>query len=156
MQLLRSLLELLASPLARRATNGDVMIADVVIAQQIASAEFAVTCKLEPNDTVRAYEARYPATPPSTENFKRGASNSQSYKTHTEQNVISKLAATSPAVADTFCYALAPALGIAKLLIQARAPNNWRGLREAIRRGFGPTDYSLALAWRVDLDPPWF
>jgi hypothetical protein len=32
------------------ATNGDV-----VIAQQIASAEFAVTCKLEPNDTVRAY-----------------------------------------------------------------------------------------------------
>ena len=37
------------------ATNGDVMIADGVIAQQIASAEFAVTCKLEPNDTVRAY-----------------------------------------------------------------------------------------------------
>jgi hypothetical protein len=37
------------------ATNGDVMIADVVIAQQIASAECAVTCKLEPNDTVRAY-----------------------------------------------------------------------------------------------------
>jgi|HubBroStandDraft_2_1064218.scaffolds.fasta_scaffold794535_2 hypothetical protein len=36
------------------ATNGDVMIADVVIAQQIAS-ECAVTCKLEPNDTVRAY-----------------------------------------------------------------------------------------------------
>jgi integrase len=37
------------------ATNGDVMIADVVIAQQIASAKCAVICKLEPNDTVRAY-----------------------------------------------------------------------------------------------------
>jgi integrase len=37
------------------ATNGDVMIADVVIAQQTASAEIAVTCKLEPSDNVRAY-----------------------------------------------------------------------------------------------------
>jgi integrase len=37
------------------ATNGEVVIANVVIAQQIASAEFAVTCKLEPSDAVRAY-----------------------------------------------------------------------------------------------------
>jgi hypothetical protein len=37
------------------ATNGDVMIADGVIAQQIASAQFAVTCKLEPSDSVCAY-----------------------------------------------------------------------------------------------------
>jgi hypothetical protein len=37
------------------ATNGDVMIADGVIAQQIASAKFAVTCKLEPSEAVRAY-----------------------------------------------------------------------------------------------------
>jgi hypothetical protein len=37
------------------AANGDVMIADVAIAQQIAAAEFAVTCKLEPSDAVRAY-----------------------------------------------------------------------------------------------------
>jgi integrase len=36
-------------------TNGGVMIGDGVIAQQVASTEFAVTCKLEPNDAVRAY-----------------------------------------------------------------------------------------------------
>jgi integrase len=35
--------------------NEDATNADVVIAQQIASGEFAVTCKLEPNDAVRAY-----------------------------------------------------------------------------------------------------
>jgi integrase len=35
--------------------NEDATNADVVIAQEIASAEFAVTCKLEPNDAVRAY-----------------------------------------------------------------------------------------------------
>jgi integrase len=34
--------------------NEDVMIAYVVIAQQMASAEFAVTCKSEPSDAVRA------------------------------------------------------------------------------------------------------
>jgi len=37
------------------ATNGDVMIPDGLIAQQTASAKFAVTCKLEPSDAVRAY-----------------------------------------------------------------------------------------------------
>jgi integrase len=37
------------------ATNGDLLIADMVIAQEIASAEFAVTCKSEPSDAVRAY-----------------------------------------------------------------------------------------------------
>jgi hypothetical protein len=37
------------------ATNGDVMVADGLIAQEIAAAEFAVTCKCEPSDTVRAY-----------------------------------------------------------------------------------------------------
>jgi integrase len=35
--------------------NEDATNADVVIAQEIASAEFAVTCKLEPSDAVRAY-----------------------------------------------------------------------------------------------------
>jgi hypothetical protein len=35
--------------------NEDATNADVVIAQEIASAGFAVTCKLEPNDAVRAY-----------------------------------------------------------------------------------------------------
>ena len=35
--------------------NGDATNGDVVIAKEIASAGCAVTCKLEPNDTVRAY-----------------------------------------------------------------------------------------------------
>ena len=35
--------------------EGGATSADVVIAEEIASAEFAVTCNLAPNDTVRAY-----------------------------------------------------------------------------------------------------
>jgi hypothetical protein len=35
--------------------NEDATNADIVIAQEIASAEFAVTCKSEPSDAVRAY-----------------------------------------------------------------------------------------------------
>jgi hypothetical protein len=35
--------------------NGDATNGDVVIAKEIASTECAVTCKLEPTDTVRAY-----------------------------------------------------------------------------------------------------
>jgi hypothetical protein len=38
-----------------KAANGEVVIADEVSARQITSAEFAVICKPEPSDAVRAY-----------------------------------------------------------------------------------------------------
>jgi hypothetical protein len=43
---------LLSRPTMR---DGDATNGDVVITKEIASAEFAVTCKSEPNDTFRAY-----------------------------------------------------------------------------------------------------